>query len=379
MSNTNKKDLLRFLEPMITVIFWLLLFASPLFFGNSDDGIDWTHIIKVWIIFIPYLVLFLLNRFVLLPYLFFRSKRLLYFASCIVMILILSASVHLYETRFNPSHNPLIENELRPPGKFGPPDGEPPGLKPEHHPRPPNAGAEALPPPKHLPPFLSFLVISVLIVGFDTGLMISMRWAQSEQKRIHAEKENAETKLAFLRNQVSPHFLMNTLNNIHSLMDYDTKEAKESIIKLSRLMRHLLYDSQEENIPLAKEIDFIKNYVELMRLRYSEKVRIDLSLPEVMPDKSVPPLLFTSFVENAFKHGISSQEESFIEIIFNYIPGTLTFKIRNSNPHNSDENEASGIGVGNSRDRLDLLYGERFTLNIEETEKIFIVNLTIPV
>lgn len=243
--------------------------------------------------------------------------------------------------------------------------------------RPDSAGP--IKPPRELPPFISFFVISVLIVGFDTGLRLSVKWVHSEQMRTFVEKENMQTQLAFLRNQVSPHFFMNTLNNIHSLIDIDTGEAKESIIRLSKLMRHLLYDSEAEEIPIRKEITFIKNYVDLMRLRFSEKIEIDLQIPTQVPDKSIPPLLFTSFVENAFKHGISYQKSVFIHISFLYIDDCLHFRIRNSYYRTGSEIGHSGIGIANSRKRLDLIYGDQYNLDIEDKENEFIVNLIIPI
>lgn len=234
-------------------------------------------------------------------------------------------------------------------------------------------------PPRELPPYIWFVVISILIVGFDTGLRISVKWVSSEQMRIIVEKENMQTQLAFLRNQVSPHFFMNTLNNIHSLIDYDTREAKESIIRLSKLMRHLLYDSEAEKIPFQKEIDFIKSYVDLMRLRYSDQAKIELRLPPQIPDISIPPLLFTSFVENAFKHGASKQASMLIVISFAYEGEKLRFQIRNNHAQNSIKEDHVGIGITNSKKRLNLLYGDLYTLNIEDSEDEFVVNLIIPV
>jgi len=374
---------MKFQEPLIISIFWVLLFASPLVFGNSENGINWAHIIGVWKMFIPFLAVFLINRFILLPYLFFKEKRLYYYITTIVLLLVLSTGVHLYETEYKmgPVSNETRHNHPGPPDLQLPP-GERLAPPPEHMLPPPDGPVGKDNPirqPKALPPFLGFFVISLLIVGFDTGLKVSVIYAQSEQKRVNAEKENIETKLAFLQNQVSPHFLMNTLNNIHSLMDFDAEEAKESIIKLSKLMRHLLYDSQGERIALQKEIDFVKAYVELMQLRYSDKVRIELFIPEKLPDKNIPPLLFTSYVENAFKHGISYKENSFIDIRFSYNSDKLNFEIRNSNPGTVEGTEASGIGLENSRKRLGLLFGENYSLEITDSLDIFVVNLTIPV
>ena len=123
---------------------------------------------------------------------------------------------------------------------------------------------------------------------------------------------------------------MNTLNNIHALIDISTEDAKESVIKLSKLMRYLLYDSEQGNTKLSREIEFIKSYVDLMKLRYSSKVSIKLSFPEFIPSIDIPPMLFTSIVENAFKHGISYQHESYIEIVLNVDEKYVYFRIKNS-------------------------------------------------
>lgn len=387
-----KTGQLQYLEPVISVVFWCLLFISPLIFRDNGNGIDWKHIFSVWRSFIPYLALFLINRFVFLPIFFFRGKRWLFFIGNVVLIAAMAIGINYYRGGMPPPRPRGDSNEVTVPQAEAhpseqhlerPPENRPPRERPPHHGVKPPGPRDGQPPmnrpPKHMPPLLSFIIVSFLIVGFDTGLIGSVKWAQSEQKRIRAEKDNVESQLAFLQNQVSPHFFMNTLNNIHSLIDIDTEEAKESIIRLSKLMRHLLYDSRVDQIPLKKEIEFIQNYVELMRLRFSDKVKIDLHISGEIPGKSIPPLLFTSFVENAFKHGISYKEPSFIDIRFIHEPGKLYFIIQNSNPGIKKKEGPSGIGIENSRKRLDLLYGESYSLVINETEKDYTVSLNIPV
>ena len=361
-------NLFSFFEPLIIVVFWFVLFMSPVFFSYSEYGLNWNHIFRVWITFIPYLILFLLNRFVLLPYLFFKNRRLLFLGSVLLLILILAIGESQFRGKvFNhPGQAERVEHMPPPSQNFA---GPPPG---------PRQNPPLQRPPKELPPFIGFMVISVLIVGFDTGLRLSVKWVRSEQVQANIEKENIQTQLGFLRNQVSPHFFMNTLNNIHALIDYNSDVAKESIIRLSNLMRHLLYDSEAEKIPIKKEIDFISNYVDLMRLRYTDKIKIDLNLPSNLPDRSIPPLLFTSFVENAFKHGISYQNSMFIGISFFYRDKYLHFQVRNSYAR-SGTSSHSGIGIANSRKRLDLLYGDRYTLDIQDKENEFFVHLKIPV
>lgn len=363
-----QRNLFQLFEPLIIFVFWFLLFASPLILGNYEYGIDWPHIFRVWINYIPYLVVFLINRFIFLPYLFFTNKRVLFFLSVTLLIVVMAMGIYPSQERMllPPNRQALNERIDSPPGTgLQPPDRR-------------NQNPLAKPPPNRLPPYISFAVISLLIVGFDTGLKVSVEWVRSEQKRTYAEKENMETQLAFLKNQISPHFFMNTLNNIHSLIDFDTDEAKESVISLSRLMRHLLYDSEVDKIPIQKEVDFISNYVDLMKLRYSDKVKITLNLPARIPEKSIPPLLFTSFVENAFKHGISYEKSSFIDITFSFERENLYFQIVNSQSGSEKENGHNGIGIVNSQKRLKLLYGNRYNLKIENLSDIFTVNLTIP-
>jgi hypothetical protein len=363
----------RLFEPLIIGFFWILIFSSPLMFGRFENGIDRAHLLKIWKEDLVLLGVFIINRFFLLPFLFFRNRRALYIMSTALLIIVVVSGRFIIYKKAAP-RKPSVEVVQRP---QGPPQSRPgsgPQGNREREIRKPQPGNQAEP----LPPYVNLLILSVLVIGFDTGLRVTSKWSQSEQKRIKLEKENVENQLAFLRNQVSPHFFMNTLNNIHALIDYDSGEAKKSIIELSNLMRHLLYDSNSELSPLKNEVEFIRSYVDLMKLRYSKKVRISLDLPLSIPDKSIPPLIFTSLLENAFKHGISYSTESFIEIELTVIGDILYFRIANSKiPQESDL--ISGIGIENTRKRLDLLFGERYTFETIDEGTVFITNLKIPV
>jgi len=381
ISIIKHKNSLKYFEPFIITFFWVLLFASPLLLGQFENNIDWAHVFKIWKEYLPLLLLFFINRFVLLPKLFFRNKRMLFVISVSSLIVLLAAGSYLYYTKFSPRversppkeavfNHPPFQNQSSPPYPPPPPPGRRDNFKPPMQPNPQ---------PAPIPPYANLFILSVLIVGFDTGLKVSVIWAQTEQERIKLEKENVENQLAFLRNQVSPHFFMNTLNNIHALIDLDTEEAKESIIKLSKLMRHLLYESEVEMSPIRKEVEFVKSYINLMKLRFSDKVKISLQIPGQLPDKSIPPLLFTSLLENAFKHGISYHNESFIHIELSFTEDKLRFEIRNSNPKYESDDSASGIGIENTRKRLDLIYKDNYTLDIIDIENVFIVNLSIPI
>jgi hypothetical protein len=355
-------------EPFIIIAFGALLFASPLLFGRFEEEIDWEHILKVWINYLPLLAIYLVNRFLLLPKLFFNGKKTTYFIATTALIIFTTFAFYSFEKTTVPIRN-------SPPERLGKLEFEKTLPTFSENRPPPPINRENRPQP--IPGYANFLILAVLLVGFDTGLQISMRWANLEQEKFKLQKENVENQLAFLKNQISPHFFMNTLNNIHALVDIDINEAKNAIIKLSNLMRHLLYDSDGASNSIQKEIEFIESYIELMRLRFSEKVIITVEIPSEIPDKSIPPLLFTSLLENAFKHGISYKEASFINILLSFSEDKLHFEIENSN-HKKTAEDASGIGIDNTKKRLTLLFKDNFDFNISETTEVYTVNLSIP-
>lgn len=364
---------LKTVEVLLLVLVWLVLIASPILF-RADDISGWRELISPIETMIPLFIIFLANRFVLVPGLLFRNKNLLYFIS--VFGLIAAFTLASYFVPANRILGQPAQHEVRAPVRTFPQDSRPPDIRPPGSGFPPPGEPERAGP---LPPFANLLIFSILMVGFDTGLKISFRLAKTEREKARLETENISTQLAFLRNQVSPHFFMNTLNNIHAQIDIDTEEAKESLIRLSKLMRHLIYDSETEKLPLGKELEFISNYIDLMSLRYSDKVKIDLKLPETIPDTKIPPLLFTSFVENAFKHGVSYENSSFVNIVFACDASKLSMEIRNSNHLLTSDKEASGIGIENSRKRLDLLYNQDYNLDIQSGKDVYFVKLEIPI
>ncbi len=356
-------------QPLIIIAFWALLFTSPLLFGRFEESIDWQHIFNVWLNYLPLLVVFFINRYLLLPKLFFKGKKASYFISTTTLIGIITLSLFLFHLNTTPQkrvppreRNSVEIHQKQPSEAF---------LNSEEPPMPPRQNK-----PDSIPPFANFLILAILLVGFDAGLQISMRWADLEKEKFKLQKENVENQLAFLKNQVSPHFFMNTLNNIHALVDIDSEASKNAIIKLSKLMRHLLYDSDEKTTPIKKEVEFIKSYVELMKLRFSDKVKITVEIPSEIPEKSIPPLLFTSLLENAFKHGISYNKNSFITIKLKFSEN-LHFEIENSNYSKVTE-ETSGIGIENTKKRIALLFNNDFDFTISENKEIYKVNLTIP-
>ncbi|WP_320053158.1 histidine kinase [uncultured Acetobacteroides sp.] len=170
---------------------------------------------------------------------------------------------------------------------------------------------------------------------------------------------------------------MNTLNNIHALIDVDSEKAKETVIELSKLMRFLLYESGQRVIPLAKEVTFLSNFVELMKLRYTENIDIQMELPESIPSSiQVPPLLLLPFLENAFKHGISYRKPSYVHFSLSINESKLCCIVKNSN-HSRGDNQKVGIGLDNVRKRLQILFGSSYQLNVSSTDEEFRVDLTL--
>ena len=255
------------------------------------------------------------------------------------------------------------------------PDGERPPMRDR---RPPHEMRKHdVPPPIVGEHDVLAVVVLVLMLGANLGIKGYFRSRDDQKRLVMLEHENLEQQLEYLRYQINPHFFMNTLNNIHALVDIDPEQAKETILELSKMMRFVLYEGNKQGVPLSRELDFIRHYVALMQLRYTEKVKITLNLPQESPDRQIPPLILITFIENAFKHGISYQRESFIEMTVAVEGETLRFKCRNSKADRPNE-EKGGVGLANIRKRLNLLYNQRYTLHIDETPDVYMVELMLP-
>jgi len=365
-----RKRQIRYTEIALILFVWLVLLTTPVLFSEENNHPLWTSVLKQLEILIPLSVLYLINRFFLVPRFLFNRKPKIYFATVLGVIILLTSASFLYELNKD-NEKPLPPVEMRTGNRIAPGEDTPP---PRNDSRPPAGNRQSKP----VPPYANFLIFSFLIVGFDTGLRSGIRWIEVENEKVELERENVSNQLALLKTQVSPHFFMNTLNNIHALVDTNTEEAKQAIIKLSKMMRYLLYETETGKTTLKKEVEFIESYVNLMKLRFNDKVVVNLNLPAVVPDAFIPPFLFTSFIENAFKHGISYKKESFINI--DVIPGQerLLFVVKNSKANNSRLNDFSGIGIENTRKRLALLFGNNYHLDILDNEDQFTVNLSVP-
>jgi LytS/YehU family sensor histidine kinase len=200
-----------------------------------------------------------------------------------------------------------------------------------------------------------------IFAGGATSLALARRWFTADQKLKEAEAAHATAELRNLRSQINPHFLLNTLNNIYALTAFDTPKAQEAIQELSKMLRHILYDYQQTTVSLADEIEFLRNYVNLMRIRLQQSVDVQFNISTLNTSVEIAPLLFISLVENAFKHGVSPSEPSFIHIFMESDEHKIVCDIQNSNhPKTASDHSGHGIGLQQVQRRLDLSYPGRY-------------------
>jgi hypothetical protein len=346
---------------ILHVIAWMIVFGFPLYWLSQQSDHTFEHFGRFYMQSVAYLGLFYLSFFWLVPKFWLRGKKWMFLAVTVVVMAVLYGSLNLVSDRFFQPPQEFREREIQM-------DRENPG----------GPGAERM--RKRF--FLgNFLFSSILISGFCVGLRVSEKLAENEEQRKELEKEKLNSELAFLKNQISPHFFFNTLNNIYSLIAINQNDAQESVLKLSKLMRYLLYESERGSTTLGQEISFMSNYIDLMRLRVSDKVILEADFTSDHSDLAIPPLMFIPFIENAFKHGISYQKPSYIRISLEVKDKLLIFRCVNSIGHGPGEGPEpdSGIGLENVTKRLQLIYPDHHNLKISHGEQTFDVTLDLDI
>jgi LytS/YehU family sensor histidine kinase len=220
---------------------------------------------------------------------------------------------------------------------------------------------------------------SLFMIFLSLGLRVLERQTKIEKSQQEMEKAKLNAELALLKNQISPHFFFNTLNNIYSLIGRNNEDSKDAVIKLSKMMRYVLNESGQDNKLLSDEIEFMNNYIDLMKLRIGAKTIITVNFPTEYKDLMIPHLLFISLIENAFKYGISVQEESYVNINLRCEGNSILFRCENGLPENNYGPlfSSTGIGLENLKKRLGLLYPDTHKLEINRTKNKFEVNLII--
>jgi len=380
----------RRLPVILHILAWVILLVLPWYLVNALGIGDSRFLRHYYLNTLFYGAFFYINYLVLVPRLYFREKRLRYFGFLILLVGGLTVSMFylnnaMYtDPRGDENRRPQIEGSRpqegpRPQEEARQGEGSPPGEGSPRVPGPARRGGPDRHPPVRIIGMITHLSTLIMLTGFSLGLGVLERFRSQEKEKKEMEKEMLNAELALLKNQVSPHFFFNTLNNIYSLIQFDSQKAGETVHKLSKLMRYLLYDSDKNLTGLSEEIQFMKNYIELMELRLNEKVNLRVNLPEDPPLLMIPPLLFIPVVENAFKHGVSYREDSFIEIEMKTKGDELVFRTRNSmvSGNGDKPEEHMGIGLDNVRKRLNLLFPGTHKLRIEPGPHDFQVEIIL--
>jgi len=218
--------------------------------------------------------------------------------------------------------------------------------------------------------FMTAAFVGCLFIFLSAVLKFVTDWFLNEKIKTNLENEKLLSELAFLKSQINPHFLFNSLNNIYSLAYQKSDKTPEAILKLSEIMRYMLYESNEDKVALADEIRYLENYIELQKLRFKDSSYIKFEIIGDAKAQKITPLVLISFVENAFKHGIATDREVPISILLNIEPGKLFFKTVNKKS-NQNKDDTGGIGLQNVRRRLDLLYKDQYELHIEDKNDVY--------
>ena len=378
-------------EHTIYSAIWAMLYASPVIniytrmAGNPRITFSWTEILHAWEYTSTWLVMFAIHNFLLLPLLLRKRKTGTYL--CLSFLILLTGMFITYLNR--PMHKNRYKTRMEAEWKadslayervaavrLG--DGR--YCSPQNPMRRKPLDYQPIDPlPMLGPGELVAFFGGLLLMGMNLGVKLYFMSQRDRERQKIIDQRNLEQQMEYLKYQVNPHFYMNTLNNIHALVDIDPERAKTTIVELSKMMRHILYEGSKKLIPLTREMEFLNLYVQLMRLRYTRKVHINVDVPPQLPELKLPPLMLIIFVENAFKHGISYREESFIDIKLRVENKRLLFSCCNSKPTQVQRtNEKGGMGLQNVRQRLELLYDDDYTLDISDGEKTYEVKLDIP-
>lgn len=347
---------------VIHVTCWVLYLLLPVVFSPGFEGMPKGiapaagypfHFFAINLFLIP---LFYFNACFLVPRFFFNRKPLLYFGGTFLALVLFLLI---------PQPDRLMPHKIATPSPF---------LTSEqlefirNHPRPSfSIGFRMMP---RIFSFCLMWLLGILLQAID-------RWRMAERRSKEIELEKTHAELSYLKLQINPHFLFNTLNNIYSLASAQHPQTPAAVMKLSEIMRYVTQDAQADFVPLEKEIRYITNYIELQKMRSNDKLELNFTTSGNFSTNAIAPLLLISFVENAFKFGVSNHEKGLIDINIHESNNVLFMQVRNTIFERSENNDASHIGILNTRRRLALLYPGKYSLEVGKKDNVFNVALKI--
>lgn len=222
------------------------------------------------------------------------------------------------------------------------------------------------------------MIGTIYVVALVSAIKLTYDWVNEKKRNEDLQRMQLETELNFLKTQIQPHFFFNTLNNLYALVIKNSPKAPSVVMKLSEIMQYVLYEVKEPKISLMKSINYLYSYLELEKLRYGERVKSDISIEGDIDDVNIPPLLFLPFLENCFKHGAKQQTDINVSIAFVVKDNFLYFTVENNFIKSDEITPKHGIGIENTRRRLQLLYGSSYSLKTRSKGNLYTVNLKLP-
>ena len=344
MKTITKKDLWLFLAQAAVWLLMMLVLPLATFISTRSWESTSTSLTMVWQLLRAPLVVYFANFYLLGPYLFFR-QRYWQFVVCNLLLILGMNYGFFYGYFLIKERVPAMDGRAWI-GFF--------------------SGA------------FMFLLLNIIIAAVAIGIRHFIRMRRIRQQLQDEKAKNTEAELAWLKNQINPHFLFNTLNNISSLTQIDPDAAQDAIAQLSDLLRYAMYETNKKTVPVQGEVEFMRNYISLMKLRCNDKAVVNAQFNIQNPQYPIAPLLFISLVENAFKHGLSSSRPSSVDISLTQKDEQLQFCCDNTNyPKDDADRSGSGIGLENTRRRLELMYHDRYQWQQSLEGDIYHVAVTI--
>lgn len=345
----TSEPLARRVGPLIHIVAWAIPLFTPFFFSvRNEEAIPTHFLLGSTIIILSFIVVFYTNYIFLIKRFLSTMKISRFVISNLLLIFVITLLVH------------ILMQQIPHPDKIG----------------------EEIIRQHSVLDAIGFIFRNLFMYSIIIALSMSIRmtenWFKTETIRKDFERSQAEAELKNLKSQLNPHFLFNTLNNIYSLIALSPEQAQEAVHDLSHLLRYVMYESSQATVTLRKELDFIQNYIELMRIRLAKNVELKKDIDIRNQEIQIAPLLFISLIENAFKHGVSNNKPSFLNIRITEKDGTLDCIIENSFfPKDDQDKSGSGIGIPNLKKRLALLYPEMHELHYGREGDVYRSSLSI--
>jgi hypothetical protein len=345
---------------VVHVVGWLLFFTLIIAFVHSShrhisDTIQLFSFSR-FLFFLLYIALFYFNTSFLFPKLYLKKNYAAYVA-ILVALFLLVLFLQPFDRLIARHYNFSIAHR-------------PPFTDKKQFPLPPD-----FPGKQHLD--IVSIVLFLMIISLSTVSSLIKQWRTSEKKAAKAEADKARAKLSFLKAQINPHFLFNTLNNIYALAVTKDEKAADAVMKLSNIMRYVTDEVSEDFVSLEKEVASASDYIDLQKLRLNEKAKIDFKITGDIQGRKIAPLIFMSFIENSFKHGISSHEVSPVTIHIATDQKAVTLFCQNKIFSHLRNTERPGIGIANARQRLQYLYANKHLLTITQEKGLYTVQLIV--